>query len=208
VQVIGDHIVAHHAAFGGGPGVLVIAGTGSIAYGVNEHGEHVRAGGWGAIASDQGSAFWIGREAVAASLLDYDSGKRDGIFNIVAESWKVNAHDEMVRIANSGVLARFSELAKAVAEAADSGNSDAATIMIRAGQELAGLANAVIVRLWPTEQAIRVAIAGGVLQGSRVLQKSFQSAVQAKHSKAVVSLAKVRPVLGALAIAAGRGMTQ
>jgi N-acetylglucosamine kinase-like BadF-type ATPase len=208
VRVIGDHIVAHHAAFGGGPGVLVIAGTGSIAYGVNEHGEHVRAGGWGAIASDQGSAFWIGREAVAASLLDYDSGKRDGIFNIVAEGWKVNAHDEMVRIANSGVLARFSELAKPVAEAADSGNSDAATIMIRAGQELADLANAVIVRLCPTEQAIRVAIAGGVLQGSRVLQKSFQSAVQAKHSKAVVSLAKVRPVLGALAIAAGRGMTQ
>src|SRR5205823_5922741 len=52
VSVIGDHIVAHHAAFSGGPGVLVIAGTGSVAYGVNERGESVRAGGWGAIASD------------------------------------------------------------------------------------------------------------------------------------------------------------
>ena len=208
VRVIGDHIVAHHAAFGGGPGVLVIAGTGSIAYGVNEKGECVRTGGWGAIASDQGSAFWIGREAVAASLFAYDSGRRDGMFTIVAQGWKVNRHDEVVRIANSGVLARFSELAKPVAEAAGLGNPEAATIMARAGQELAALADAVIIRLWTPEQAVRVAVAGGVLQGSVVVQKSFQSVLKVTHPRAVVNLAKVRPVMGALAIAAGREETQ
>ncbi|HEV2987523.1 MAG TPA: BadF/BadG/BcrA/BcrD ATPase family protein [Candidatus Angelobacter sp.] len=208
VQVIGDHIVAHHAAFGGGPGVLVIAGTGSIAYGINEHGEHARAGGWGAIASDQGSAFWIGREAVAESLLAFDSGRRDGMFTIVAQGWNVSTHDEVVRIANSGALSRFSELAKPVAEAADLGNPEAATIMARAGQELAELAGAVIIRLWPAEQVVRVAVAGGVLQGSVVVQKSFQSALEVKHPRVVVNLAKVRPVIGALAIALGRRETQ
>jgi N-acetylglucosamine kinase-like BadF-type ATPase len=218
VRVIGDHIVAHHAAFGGGPGVLVIAGTGSIAYGANEQGERARAGGWGAIASDQGSAFWIGREAVAAALRDFDlgnlvfdnqdSGKQQGIFAIVAQGWKVSTHDEVVRIANSGALARFSELARLVAEAEDSGSLDAGTILMQAGQQLADLANAVIVRLWPVERAMRVAIAGGVLQGSVIVQKSFQYAIQAEHPRAVVSLAKVRPVLGALAVAAAHEVSQ
>ncbi|HEV3315553.1 MAG TPA: BadF/BadG/BcrA/BcrD ATPase family protein [Candidatus Angelobacter sp.] len=202
LRVIGDHIVAHHAAFGGGPGVLVIAGTGSIAYGTNERGETARAGGWGAIASDQGSAFWIGRQAVTAALREYDSGKPIGMFNVVSHCWKASSHEEVVRIANSGALARFSELAKPVAEAAELWNEDAEEIMLEAGQQLADLANTVIAHLWPGERSMRVAIAGGVLQGSAVVQKSFRSAVKREYPKAVVSRANIRPVLGALAIAA------
>src|SRR5205085_4789678 len=125
-----------------------------------EQGESARAGGWGPIASDQGSAFWIGKEAVAAALRDFDlgyfdsrnfdSGKKHGMFTIVAEGWKVSTPEQVVRTANSGVLARFSELAKPVAQAAELGNPDAETIIMLAGQQLAGLACAAILRLWPT----------------------------------------------------------
>ncbi len=64
VRVISDVELAHEAAFGGGPGVLVIAGTGSIAYGRSARGKSARAGGLGAYLGDEGSGFWLGREAL------------------------------------------------------------------------------------------------------------------------------------------------
>src|SRR5437588_416191 len=66
IVVTGDNIIAHEAAFLGEAGVLVIAGTGSIAYGRNQQGYTARARGRGAEASDEGSGFGIGREVAAA----------------------------------------------------------------------------------------------------------------------------------------------
>jgi glucosamine kinase len=68
IRVVGDNVIALEAAFGGGPGVIVIAGTGSIAYGRNREGQTARAGGWGFAISDEGSGHWIGRTAVAAAI--------------------------------------------------------------------------------------------------------------------------------------------
>lgn len=205
VDVIGDHLVAHHAAFGGGAGVLVIAGTGSIAFGVNEQGRQSRAGGWGPIASDQGSAFWIGREAVATALREYDSGNSLGMFNFVHHAWNVDvvrAHEEVVSIANGVVLSKFSDLARNVAEWAELGDNVSKNIMQLAGEQLASLTSMVISDLWPGKQSMRVAASGGVFQGSPILQRSFRSALKLGHPNAAVSRAPVRPVLGALAIAA------
>ena len=61
IEVVGDMLIALEAAFDSGPGVIVIAGTGSIAYGRNRQGTTVRAGGWGFAIGDEGSAHWIGR---------------------------------------------------------------------------------------------------------------------------------------------------
>ncbi len=69
IKVVGDNVIALEAAFGSGPGVIVIAGTGSIAYGRNRDGQTARAGGWGFAISDEGSGHWIGRAAVAAALV-------------------------------------------------------------------------------------------------------------------------------------------
>src|SRR5580693_7738002 len=72
INVVGDMQIGLEAAFGAGPGVLVIAGTGSIAYGRDAHGNTARAGGWGFAISDEGSAHWIGRAAAAALVRDMD----------------------------------------------------------------------------------------------------------------------------------------
>ena len=69
IKIVGDMVIALEAAFGSGPGVIVIAGTGSIAYGRNSKGQTARAGGWGFAISDEGSGHWIGRTAVAAALV-------------------------------------------------------------------------------------------------------------------------------------------
>lgn len=205
VKVIGDHIIAHQAAFGNLPGVLVIAGTGSIAYGRNEKGETARAGGWGSMVSDEGSAFWIGREALAAALRLHDQASSNGLLSIFCELWQVRSPQEVLRIANSDAHVRFAELASAVSEAAEKGDPTAQAVTARAGKELAGLAGAVITRLWPPGTVVRVAMTGGVLQGSNPVRRAFQLELQASCPNVALSFAYVRPVLGALAIAAQPG---
>lgn len=69
VRVLSDVELAHEAAFDGGPGILVIAGTGSIAFGKNSKGQTRRAGGLGALLGDEGSGFWLGREALRRPAL-------------------------------------------------------------------------------------------------------------------------------------------
>jgi len=76
IDVVGDMQIALEAAFDDGPGVVVIAGTGSIAYGRDRQGRTVRAGGWGFAIGDEGSAHWIGRTAVSAVLRAADVADR------------------------------------------------------------------------------------------------------------------------------------
>ena len=202
IYVAGDHVIAHRAAFGTSHGVLVISGTGSIAFGRNQKGETARAGGWGPGISDEGSAFWVGREAVVAALHQYDRGSSDGLLATIAQSWKI-APEEVVRVANASEP-RFAELATCVAAEAEKGDPLARDIVERAGKSLAQLAGAVITRLWPEGGVVPVALAGGVLQNSSVVRQTFRETMKAENPDAAVSFAYVRPVLGALEIAAQR----
>lgn len=202
IYVAGDHVIAHRAAFGTSHGVLVISGTGSIAFGRNQKGETARAGGWGPSISDEGSAFWVGREAVAAALHQYDRGSADGLLATIAKSWNI-APEEVVRVANASEP-RFAELAGPVAAEAERGDPLARNIAERAGKSLAQLAGAVIVRLWPDGGVVPVALAGGVLQNSSIVRQAFRDTMKAEQPDAAVSFAYVRPVLGALEIAAQR----
>jgi glucosamine kinase len=203
IYVAGDHIIAHRAAFGTSHGVLVISGTGSIAFGRSPAGETARAGGWGPSVSDEGSAFWVGREAVVSALHAYDLGSNDGMLSLVARAWKV-APEEVVRVANAAEP-QFAELSALVAAAAERGDVAAVDIIHRAGQALAVLGNAVIRRLWPQGGVVPVALAGGVLQGSTLVRSAFKDAMRSVYPQAALSFAVVRPVLGALEIAAQRG---
>jgi N-acetylglucosamine kinase-like BadF-type ATPase len=69
-----DTVIAHAGALEGKPGIVVIAGTGSVAYGRNENGKHALIGGWGYLFGDEGSAFRIVREALADAMMKQDMG--------------------------------------------------------------------------------------------------------------------------------------
>ena len=71
-SIVNDALIALVAGAGASPGVVVISGTGSIAYGVSHHGVAARAGGWGPTLGDEGSGYWIGRRALAAVMRDAD----------------------------------------------------------------------------------------------------------------------------------------
>src|ERR1700723_917867 len=77
IEVVGD------AAFGEGPGVIAIAGTGSIVYGRDSSGNTARAGGWGFAISDDGSGHWIGRRAISALLRARDEGRETALTALI-----------------------------------------------------------------------------------------------------------------------------
>lgn len=68
VKVLSDAELAHERSFGKRPGIVLISGTGSIAYGRNSQGRAARAGGWGPLLGDEGSSFWIGAEGLRRGL--------------------------------------------------------------------------------------------------------------------------------------------
>src|SRR5512146_1440863 len=87
ITLVGDMVIALEAAFAGQPGVIVIAGTGSIAFGRNPAGQTARAGGWGYAISDEGSGHWIGRSAVTAALRAHDAGRDAPLLSAILRAW-------------------------------------------------------------------------------------------------------------------------
>lgn len=93
VSVVSDIELAHYLTFGEKPGIVLNAGTGSIAWGRNENGKTARAGGLGPMLGDEGSAFWMGREYVKATkdtaFLRTLRNDHNGVKKIAAYAQKV-----------------------------------------------------------------------------------------------------------------------
>ena len=151
IEIVGDMVIALEAAFGVGPGVIVIAGTGSIAYGRNGKGQTARAGGWGHAVSDEGSGHWIGRAALSAALRASDESGEQGsaLLTQIMKLWRAESRTQVVLAANASPAPDFAALLPAVLAAADSGDAGARKVLVRAGTELSDLAGIVIRRLFP-----------------------------------------------------------
>ena len=92
VLVVNDALVALEAGAPGEPGVVIISGTGSIAYGRNAAGEAARSGGWGYVLGDEGSGYWIGRAALRAVLREADErGPKTALTPLLLEHFGVAA---------------------------------------------------------------------------------------------------------------------
>ncbi|HKW25125.1 MAG TPA: BadF/BadG/BcrA/BcrD ATPase family protein [Terriglobales bacterium] len=204
IAVVGDMVIALEAAFRGGPGLIVVAGTGSIAYGRNEGGETARAGGWGFAISDEGSGHWIGRAAVAGAMRAHDLGENSVLISSIMNTWHLGARDDVVRVANAIPPPDFAELLPQVLAAAASGDSRANEILTQAATELAQLARIVAERLWRTKQGFRVAPAGGVFQNSPLVRQVFSNSLRSVHPEAEIDAKVVEPAQGALWLARGK----
>jgi N-acetylglucosamine kinase-like BadF-type ATPase len=147
IEVVGDTVIALEAAFGAGPGVIAIAGTGSIAYGCDADGNTARAGGWGFAVSDEGSGHWIGRRAISAILSANDQGRETALTAMVFQAWKIATVDELVQLANSTPPPDFPRLFPVVLRAASEGDTVAGDLLADAGAKLAELAAIVVRRL-------------------------------------------------------------
>jgi glucosamine kinase len=211
IEVVGDAEIALEAAFGEGPGVIAIAGTGSIAYGRNAEGHTARAGGWGFAVSDEGSGHWIGRRAVSAILSAHDQGLETALTAMVLRAWKLVTIDELVQQANSSPRPDFPRLFPVVLRAADEGDSIARNLLNEAGARLASLAATVVRRLAPHDQEaalppveLPIAMTGSVFRQSAVVREVFDNMLHASFPSIDVRQDLADPVEGALARAKRR----
>jgi glucosamine kinase len=206
IEIVGDMEIALAAAFGEEPGVMVIAGTGSIAYGRDVQGRTARAGGWGFAISDEGSAHWIGRTAVSTLLRAIDQedtgAEASSLCREMKVAWNSHSFDEFLRVAN--VDADFPLLFPGILAAADAGDALAQRVLGQAGRELAQLAAIVSRRLFAeggANGAIPLAMAGGVFLHSPAVREVFRDEVHNLDSRHEVNPRVVEPVVGALQMA-------
>jgi len=211
IEVVGDTVITLEAAFGAGPGVIAIAGTGSIVYGRDPAGRTARAGGWGFAVSDEGSGHWIGRRAISAILSARDQGLETALTAMVLQSWKLTTIDELVQHANSTPPPDFPRLFPVVLRAADQADSIARNLLADAGARLAALAGIVIHRLaspdateLPAEALLPVAMlpvamTGSVFRQSPYVRQVFFNALQGSFPGIAVRQDLADPVQGALA---------
>lgn len=210
IEVVGDMQIALEAGFDTGPGIVVIAGTGSIAYGRDRQGNTARAGGWGFAVSDEGSAHWIGRTAVGGILRAADStgaAAIEGILQLhspfaaaLGKAWGVTTFADLARAANSIPPPDFAGLFPAVATCQD---ALPAEVLAQAGRELAQLAVIVIRRLFVGSDtaAVPVAMTGGVFRHTPFVGQVFYNELRQLDPRVEINPQVIEPVEGALRMA-------
>jgi glucosamine kinase len=201
IKVVADTLIALYAAFENGEGIVVIAGTGSIAYGRNHEGQTARAGGWGYAISDEGSGQWIGRTAVSAAFRAHDEGESSRVLGLVCKAWGIDGIDDLVRAANAVPSPDFFALVPSILEAADAGDGLARSVLTQAGTELAALAKIVIGRIFETQRNVPVAMSGGVFRNSALVRQVFYNSLRSEYPDAKIGSSITEPVKGALALA-------
>ncbi len=193
--VLNDVEVACDGAFAGDAGVLVLAGTGSMAW-AKVGGESLRTGGWGDVFGDEGSAYWIGRQALSIATQALD-GRRDApefAAAILAACGVPEGQLITWAYGQENPRAGFADLAKAVDALADAGDAAAVEILKAAARLLAD--HGFAARRGLKHSSLPWSYAGGVLQ-SRLIREELEQLLGPP------TLPKLLPVGGALWRAAG-----
>lgn len=198
-----DARIALTGSIGFGPGVVVIAGTGSVAYGRNSDGAEARAGGWGPIIGDEGSAFGIARVAMAAIVRAFDGrGPATQLVDLLREEYKI-APPELPRFVYAPTthhddIARFT---KVVIDAARAEDAVALSILRDAGRELALAAVAVARRVHLLDQPFPVSYTGGAFNAGDFLLDPMRDALHEDAPSATIVAPMRKPVEGAAMMA-------
>ena len=170
VLVKRDYEIAHVACFLFGPGVVFIAGTGSIAYGINEAGKSVRVGGWGHLLGDEGSGYWVGRKGLTAALRAYDGrGRNTRLVDYLVEYFGVDSPDGIIGKVYSSRNPKtlIGGFAPYVVKAAIKGDGVAMGILTNAVDEIVLAYRVAVNKLGFSNVRDKLAITGGFYAGSR-----------------------------------------
>jgi N-acetylglucosamine kinase-like BadF-type ATPase len=202
-HVTTDYEIALEAAAGSGPGVVLIAGTGSVAYGRNAAGETARAGGYGPWIGDEGSAFEIGRRAFSAvARFRYGDAQATALTEMISATLDCPDWDELMLRTMKNPDEVFPKLFPCVAEATNSHDSAAKEIMFASAIGLGNLAMVVVRRLGMKGQRFPLVKCGGVFGHSRMLDTLVDSVLSSGAQRAKISRLEISPAIGAARMAA------
>jgi N-acetylglucosamine kinase-like BadF-type ATPase len=194
-----DGEIALTGALNGRPGIVVIAGTGSIAFGCNETGRLVRTGGWGYVFGDEGGAFDIVRQALRACLRYEEGwGARTSLLPALLEATGVPTVNDMLHLfyTDEWPRSRVATLSEVVELVSAEGDLIARGILEHAGQNLAALASSVRAQLFSDTAMTEVSFIGGVFRSNVVLER-FRMLVELADGCRCVPPA-LNPAAGAL----------
>lgn len=204
VLVVNDALVALEAGAPGGPGVVIISGTGSICYGRNTNGEAARSGGWGYVLGDEGSGYWIGRAALRAVLRQADRrGPETALTPMLLAHFGVAQPQGLIhQIYHSNLKpAAIGALARSVQAAFGQGDAVAIGILRGAANELESSALSVARRLTLVGQAFTFLLAGGIFRAVPWLAEELERRLPVAAPRSEVRLLDVEPAAGAVALA-------
>ena len=205
IVVVGDAEIALYGVSEGEPGLIVIAGTGSICCGINARRKEACAGGWGPVAGDEGGGSWIARRALRAIAHSVDGrGPLTSLTNAASSYFHVsNPQDLSTAIyAPSITNERLAGFGKQVIQAAKAKDRVAKAILAEAGSELGLAANAVIRNLKLENETFQVGYVGGVFNAAgEMVLSTMRTEINGVASKAFLAPPRFIPAVAAARMA-------
>jgi N-acetylglucosamine kinase-like BadF-type ATPase len=185
------------------PGIVIIAGTGSVAYGEKASGERLRLGGWGHLFGDEGSGFWIALQAARRAMLARDGlAAPTTLTEMLLEYFDSTDLMTFSRAVYHHKITRdrFATFATHVHRAAQNGDQVAREIIEEGARSLAALSASVARRLQFAPEELRVACVGGVFRGE-LMCEAFDRALGEQLPDAQIITPRFDPAIGALLLA-------
>lgn len=201
VAVVSDGEIALHGALSGGPGILVIAGTGSVAYGRSEDGRVERTGGWGMILGDEGGGYAIARAGLRAALMAIDGrGPETRLASLLLDVIGLASPDAIPSWTARAEKAEVAMLAVHVIRAGEREDPVARGIACQAARDLAAHVEALVRRLGPWTTPPAVVPHGGVATDP-IFGQYLEQAIGRLPDPARVTESRADAVTGALSFA-------
>jgi N-acetylglucosamine kinase-like BadF-type ATPase len=204
VLIVNDALVALEAGAPGKPGVVLVAGTGSIAYGRNARNQSARAGGWGYVLGDEGSGYWIGRAALRAVLREADRrGPATQLTGLLLHYYGVPRAQDLIAQVYQGALrpAAIASLAQCVQGAFNNGDAVAIGILRGAADYLESAALSVARRLDMIGGEFPFVLSGGIFRAVPWLDEELRRRLPLASPRAHVRLLTDEPAAGAVRLA-------
>jgi N-acetylglucosamine kinase-like BadF-type ATPase len=201
-----DMVCGWAGALAGAEGINIVAGTGSIAYG-EYAGHSARAGGWGELFSDEGSAHWLAREGLRLfSRMSDGRSARGALHEILRRHFSLEDDLDLCAALygkSTSQRSQLAQLSRLVAEAARAGDAAACGLFTRAAAELADMVDAVRDRLQvPAQLDLPLSYSGGLFQLRELLLSPFEAALSTRTRKYRLAAARLPPDAGAALYAA------
>lgn len=205
IIVVGDADIALYGVSEGEPGVIVIAGTGSICCGLNRRRKTICAGGWGPIAGDEGAGAWIARRALRAIAHAADGrGPATSLTSAACTYFHVSDPNDLSTAIYAPTMTneRLAGFGKYVIEAAKAKDRVAREILCEGGRELGSAAAAVIRSLKLERETFQVGYVGGVFEGAgELVLSSLREALSVVAPKAYLAPPRFSPAVAAARMA-------
>ena len=187
--VVSDIELAYRANFTNGSGILLYAGTGSVAYAIDEENEIHKIGGWGYLLGDEGAGYWIGRESIRHSIFQIEDKKslaNNSLAGLVMAAMKAHDWDSVKAFVYSNERSAIAAMSSIVDASANNGDKDAIKILEEAAAHLAELVNRIDNNL--ARKSLPVKLAGGI-SGSTLLYKELAKLLRQRISVSTVDIA-------------------